>query len=60
MKKLLKVSEVATVLNCSVDRVYTLSREGVIPSVRLKRSIRFSEDDIAAFIKQGGRGYDES
>jgi len=58
--KLLKINEVAEILNVSLDRAYTLSREGIIPSVRIGRSLRFSEGDISDFIKQGGKGYEES
>ena len=60
MDRLLKINEIAEILNISLDRAYTLSREGIIPSVRIGRSLRFSEGDIDNFIKQGGRGYEES
>jgi hypothetical protein len=39
----------------SVQRVYALAREGIIPSIRLGRSIRFDPAQIAAFIANGGK-----
>ncbi len=54
-KKLLRVSEVAEVLNVSEDRVYTLARENIIPSVRLGRLLRFDPEAIEEFIKNGGK-----
>jgi len=59
LDRLLKIREVAEILNVSLDRAYTLCREGIIPSVRIGRSLRFSEGDISDFIKQGGKGYKE-
>ncbi len=56
--KLLKVEEVAEMLDCSEYRVYTLAREGIIPSVRLGRQLRFSADALNEFIATGGKGFD--
>ena len=55
MDKLLKVKEVAGLFNISEDRVYTLAREQILPSVRLGRSLRFSEKAISQFIAEGGK-----
>jgi len=53
--RLLKTSEVAEMLQISEDRVYTLSRENIIPSVRLGRTLRFSATAIEEFILSGGK-----
>ena len=53
--QLLKVSDVAKILNLSEDRVYTLSRERILPSVRLGRTLRFSVTAIDEFISTGGK-----
>ena len=55
MDKLLKVDDVAELFNVSVDRVYTLARENIIPCVRLGRSLRFSTAALEKFIAEGGR-----
>ena len=38
----------------SLDRLYGMCREGLIPHVRVGRSILFSEAAIAAWIENGG------
>lgn len=53
--RLLKVFEVADMLQLSEDRVYTLAREQIIPSVRLGRTLRFSATAIEDFIANGGK-----
>ena len=55
MERLIKVSEVASVLACSEDRVYSLARWKIIPSVKIGRSIRFNPLAIQEFIEDGGR-----
>jgi len=55
MDRLLKVKEVAELFNISADRVYTLAREGIIPSVRLGRQLRFSTTALDKFIAEGGK-----
>jgi len=55
MDKLLRVKDLSRILNISEDRVYTLARENILPSVRLKRSLRFDPEAIQKFIKNGGR-----
>lgn len=57
MSKLLKVEEVAEMLDCSEYRVYTLAREQIIPSVRLGRQLRFSADALNEFITNGGKSF---
>jgi excisionase family DNA binding protein len=53
--QLLKVSDVAGILNVSDDRVYTLAREQIIPTVRVGRSLRFSYKALNEFIARGGK-----
>ena len=52
---LMTVSEVATFLNMKQDKVYSLAREGILPTVRLARQIRFSRDALEKFINEGGK-----
>ncbi len=56
LEQLMKVIHVAEILNISSDRVYNLSREQIIPSVRVGRSLRFSYKAIDEFIATGGKG----
>ena len=58
MTKLLCVSEVAELLGTSEHRVYTLSREKIIPCVRLGRQIRWNQEALNEFIAGGGKSYD--
>lgn len=55
MEKLVSVNVVAEWLNLPVDRVYTLSRENLIPTVRLGRSIRFCPKAVQQFVENGGK-----
>jgi excisionase family DNA binding protein len=55
MDRLLIVSELSELFSISEDRVYALSREKVIPSVRLGRSLRFDPEEIKQFVKNGGK-----
>lgn len=55
--RMLRVAEVAQRLDLPQKRVYILTREGIIPHVRLGKSIRFNEAEIEAWIAAGGRGY---
>lgn len=58
MKKLLTVGEVAELLGASEQRVYSLTRENIIPCVRLGRQIRWNEETLNAFIEGGGKSFD--
>lgn len=55
--RMLRVAEVAKRLDLPEKRLYILAREGIIPHVRLGRSIRFNEAEIEAWIAAGGAGY---
>lgn len=46
----------AGILAINKARVYQLSREGVLPCVRLGRQIRFDERTIRAWVEAGGQG----
>jgi len=53
--KLLKVSEVAAILDVSVARAYELCRENILPHVRLGRQLRVDPDQLQEWIKNGGK-----
>jgi len=53
--ELITVKDLARLMVVSEDRIYTLAREGIIPSVRLGRSLRFSRMAINQFIANGGK-----
>jgi len=57
-RKLLKMTEVAAILNVKLDRVYQMAREGILPSgviVRLGRQLRVDEERLHQFISDGGQ-----
>lgn len=49
--------ELSEVLGVSRARIYELAREGVLPVVRLGRTIRFSKQVVQAFIENGGKSW---
>ena len=51
---MLRVSQVAQRLNCSLSMVYQLIESGRLPShnVGLKKAIRVSEDDLREYIER--------
>jgi len=51
---LLTAKETAEILRVTLPRVYELAREGLIPSVRMGRQIRFHESKIVEWIERGG------
>lgn len=53
--KLILANEVAGRLNVSTDRIYQMSRVGLLPHVKLGRQIRFDLEAIDEFIKGGGK-----
>jgi excisionase family DNA binding protein len=53
--KLMKVSEVAEVINASIPRTYELLRLKIIPSIRMGRQVRVSSEALFEWIRQGGR-----
>ena len=52
--RLMKIDEVARVLDVPVDRGYALARKGVIPVVRIGRQVHVDRDQLAAWIEGGG------
>ena len=54
-QKLLRAKEVASWFNSPVERIYALAREGIIPSVRLGRQLRFDRKAMEKFIENGGQ-----
>jgi excisionase family DNA binding protein len=52
--ELLKISEVAKILKLSENRVYVLTKQGVIPSVKVSGSVRVLQNDLEEYIKGGG------
>ncbi len=55
MAELLRANKAAKKLDLSVDRLYALTREKIIPCVYLGRQIRWDEDQLDAFIESGGK-----
>jgi excisionase family DNA binding protein len=50
-ERLLKVSEVARILNISRSLVYNLIQTGKIPHIRINQSVRVRQDDLNTFIE---------
>ena len=57
MKALIDARAVAERLNVSDKAIYAIARAGLIPHVRVGRSVRFDPDAIEAFIASGGKSY---
>lgn len=54
--KLIKVTELADILDVSKARAYELIRTGLIPSVRLGRQVRVDAQQLGEWIDRGGSG----
>lgn len=52
MDKLLTATEVASILGISRSFSYQLIHRGIIPSVRIGRSVRVRPTDVESYIKQ--------
>jgi excisionase family DNA binding protein len=53
--QLLDAKEVARILQIGTQRVYELTRQGILPSVRIgARQIRFEEERLLQWIENGG------
>ncbi len=57
MTKLLKADDVAEMMNLSQDRVYALTRENILPSVKIGRQLRWSEKALLDFVENGGKPF---
>ena len=53
---MLTAKQVSRLLRIRLPQVYVLARDGVIPSVRVGRTVRFNRDRLFAWIDAGGRG----
>ena len=58
MAELLRAASAAKKLDISVDRLYSLTRDGIVQCCYLGRMIRWSENQLDEFIQQGGRRFD--
>ncbi|WP_394513103.1 helix-turn-helix domain-containing protein [Priestia aryabhattai] len=54
-RKLLKIVEVAKILNVTEARAYTMVREGLLPVVRLGRHVRIDKEKLIGWIDNGGQ-----
>ncbi|MDP9203133.1 MAG: helix-turn-helix domain-containing protein [Gemmatimonadota bacterium] len=52
---LLSARDAAKLLGKTIQRTYELARVGVLPCVRLGRSVCFSEEILRAWIENGGQ-----
>ena len=57
MTELLRASKAAKKLDLTVDRLYALTRENIIPCVYLGRQIRWDEKKLDDFIETGGKSW---
>jgi len=55
MVRLMTLKEVCQILNVSYSRACELARTGMLPSVRLGRSIRVHPEKLEQFIEAGGQ-----
>ena len=55
MQKLKTAKEISEVLNLSQQRIYELTRRGLIPHVRIgHRQYRYIESEIEEWLRKGG------
>ena len=52
---LLKMPEVAEILNCSTARCYEMARTQILPVVRLGRQLRIDREKLQEWINNGGQ-----
>jgi excisionase family DNA binding protein len=52
--QLVTAEKVAEILAVTKPRVYEMAREGLIPSVRMGRQVRFNEEALRDWIARGG------
>ena len=53
--KLLRVSQVARILDMAESRIYELCRLQILPHTRFGRQIRISEEQLKDYILNGGK-----
>jgi putative molybdopterin biosynthesis protein len=52
--RLLTAKQVAPILQVTEARVYEMSRENILPTVRMGRQVRYDEETLRNWIKAGG------
>lgn len=57
MARLLTAKQVAEELGIGRDRVYFLTREGLLPSVHLGRALRIDRVALEDWVKRGGESW---
>lgn len=58
MRRLWTVAEVAERLELTEDAVYRLARQKILPCVRIGRMIRFDEQALDEWIRNGGQAWE--
>jgi excisionase family DNA binding protein len=53
--KLLRLSEVAEILDVPLPRAYEMARRGMIPVIRLGRQLRVNPSHLQDWMASGGR-----
>lgn len=56
LPELLRPEQVAKALGCSKPFVYALAKRGELPCVVMGRAVRFSLQDVIAFVESRRRG----
>ena len=59
-RHMLTADEASTLLRVRRPQVYALARDGIIPSVRIGRAVRFSRNRLLQWIEAGGQGIPET
>lgn len=54
-RRLLTVAEVASILRCSKQAVYSWVEFGRVPHVKLGRLVRFRPEDVEEFLERNSR-----
>ncbi len=54
MERLLTAKEAGGLLRVSTNRLYELAKRGIVPCVRVGRRVRFSEEELLTWIRNGG------
>lgn len=54
-KQLLRITDVAEILDVTTARAYELARTGILPTVRLGRQLRVDADRLQEWINSGGQ-----
>ena len=53
-REMLTADEASTLLRIRRPQIYALARDGIIPSVRIGRAVRFSRTQLLQWIEAGG------